>query len=133
PLIMRAPVGRLLGVLAPAGVDAQLRVGREVLPLQLFQFFAGARHVPKSEFRIPNVEYRTRNLACLSSCRYRPGPREVSCAAPPAPSNLPCDGAAATLRRHINWPTIPARPRPSRRTAGESRLRSGCSDTTRPP
>ena len=55
-LVVGAPVGRFFRILAAAGVRAELGVRREVLPLQLFQFFAGARHVPNSEFRMSNIE-----------------------------------------------------------------------------
>ena len=49
PLVMRAPIGRLFRVFAPAGIGAELRVRREELPLQLFDFFASPRHRSNSK------------------------------------------------------------------------------------
>ena len=43
-LVMRAPRGRPFGMLAAAGVPAELGKGRENLPFDLFQFFSRARH-----------------------------------------------------------------------------------------
>ena len=37
------------GVFAPAGIGAELRVRREELPLQLFDFFASPRHRSNSK------------------------------------------------------------------------------------
>src|ERR1035441_4114146 len=44
-LIMRAPFGRRFLVFAATGVAAELRAGRENLPLDLFQFLTGAGHI----------------------------------------------------------------------------------------
>jgi hypothetical protein len=41
---MRAPFGRRFRMFATARVTAELRAGRENLPLDLFQFLTGAGH-----------------------------------------------------------------------------------------
>ena len=44
-LVMRAPFGRRFRMFAAARVTAELRAGREDLPLDLFQFLTGAGHI----------------------------------------------------------------------------------------
>jgi hypothetical protein len=44
-LVMRAPFGRRFRMFATARVTAELRAGRKNLPLDLFQFLAGAGHI----------------------------------------------------------------------------------------
>ena len=59
-LVFRSPFrGRFL-VLAATGLSAELRVGREILFFEIFEFLAGPGHglgrKPKCEIRSPNLQ-----------------------------------------------------------------------------
>ena len=70
-LVLGAPFGRRFLVLSPARIGAELRVGRQDLALDFFQFSSRARHTLRSEkppeARPPNHMFLKRRLRSRDS------------------------------------------------------------------
>src|SRR5205807_9643354 len=69
---MCAPVGRLFGIFASAGVGAELGVRREALAFQLLQFFARAGHGSNSERGMRDSEWSGSCQFASNSCTETP-------------------------------------------------------------
>src|SRR5437773_338471 len=92
-LVLCPPVGGFFRIFTAASVRAELGVRREALPLQLFQFFAGAGHDS-------NSECGTRNRGVSAAIKSAATPaRKLPSARTTAGSRLRSNCSGTTPRR----------------------------------